>query len=137
MLQTKIELIRKTIELATGADITVKTDESSLRVSVNIWFTDISQRNGPFLAFGPSGLKRHTVKLQLGMFSGPILKQMAKAEEEEIQLSRALVSSINKNINIKFPESMGFENWTINDPDFTITAERKNIENNSSESALI
>lgn len=136
MIESKLQIIRSAIEEATGAGISVRADDSALQIAVNIWFSDLRQSSGPFIIFGPTGLKRHTVKLELGMFSGPVLKQMANADTEAIQLSHALVASISDSVTITFPDGMSASDWGINDPKFKLTVERRNISDYLSESAL-
>ena len=136
MIDSKLQLIGAAVEEATGANISVKADTRSLRVAVNIWFSDLRQSKGPFIVFGPTGLKRHTVKLELGRFSGPVIKQMSDADTEAVQLSRALVSSIEDGAKITFPEGMDFENWRIDETGFSLTVEKRNITDYSSDLAL-
>lgn len=136
MIDAKSEIIRNAVAEGTGARIEIKTDTSGLQTAVQLWFSDLRRSSGPSVLFGPAGLKRHSVTLSFGNFSGPVLEQIARADEEEVLLSRALLRSINDEVSLVFPDGTDPDEWEITGPGFTITAERRRIEEHLGDDAL-
>lgn len=136
MISAKAELIRTIVAEGTGAEIEMGSDTRRLQTALQIWFGDLSRSEGPSVIVGPVGLRRHSVKLFFGSFSGQILAQIARADSEEQQLSRALLSSISDDVSVVFPHRMNSKNWHVSGSNFKITAERRGIEKPLSDGAL-
>ncbi|WP_027155584.1 HNH endonuclease [Mesorhizobium sp. WSM2561] len=121
MIGRKKDLIRKELEEGTGAAIAVAVDESGLRSGLRIWFADLEEKHGPVAELRPHGLRGHRVELAFGKFSGAILTQIRQAQAEDIQLARALVSSINSEARIEIP-GQDLAEWAIDNGNFRMTA---------------
>lgn len=127
MFNDKAELVRRTLAVGTGAEISLKSDKSGLQTSLQIWFADLGRRNGPVVSLGPSGLRRHRVVLSFGSASEAVILQMNQADSEAKKLAFSLTKSIGSEIDLYFPEGMTSENWAVDDISFSITAERRGI----------
>ena len=136
MIDSKTEIIRHAVAEGTGAGIEIKTDSSGLQTAVQLWFSDLRRSSGPSVLFGPAGLKRHSATLSFGSFSGPVLEQIARADKEEVQLSRALLKSIGDEVSLEFSDGFGSDDWKVAGPHFKITAERRHIETHLGDDAL-
>lgn len=121
MIAQKKELIRKELEEGTGAAISVALNEDGLRSGLTIWFADLEEKHGPVAELRPHGLRRHRVELKFGNFSGPVLHQIRMAQNEDIQLARALVASIRSDIVLDVP-GQSMSNWIVMDGGFRMTA---------------
>jgi len=136
MIESKTELIRQAVAEGTGADIKIRTDTRGTQTGVQIWFSDLGRSNGPSIQLRPAGLHRHLVTLSFGSFSGPVLKQIAEANDEEIQLARALLRTVTKLADISFSGNSGFDDWKVTGAEFRIVAERKSIQERLGDEAL-
>ena len=128
MFDDKAHLVRTTLEAGTGAEISLKSDKSGLQTSLQIWFSDLSRRRGPVVSLGPSGLRRHRVTLSFGAASDAVIEQIDQADDEAVKLARSLLRSVSPEILLNLPAEMTTEDWLVNDPHFSISAERRGIE---------
>jgi 5-methylcytosine-specific restriction protein A len=121
MLAVKKNLIKKQIEVGTGADVTVVDDDSGLRSCLRIWFSDKSETGGPVVKLGFHGLRAHIVTLKFGRFSGGVIEQIQGALAEDIQLARALIGTIRSDIKLEISDHIP-AGFTIKNGAFTIKA---------------
>ena len=121
MIAGKRDLIRKELEDGTGAAIGVAVDQSGLRSAMRIWFDDLDERHGPVVELRPYGLKAHRVTITFGTFSGSVIRQIAIASQEDVQLARALVASIDSVVTVDF-HGQDRDWWTITSGAFRLTA---------------
>nr|WP_319384383.1 HNH endonuclease [uncultured Roseibium sp.] len=128
MIDQKSELVRVALEAGTGADVSLRSDRSGFRNSLEIWFSDLTRSRGPVVTLGPSGLRRHRVELKFGPSAGKIIKQIRQADVEAVKLARALTSSISKEVKVEFPGNMNRDDWVVEGRDFHIFAEKKGID---------
>ena len=70
MLIDKLELIRREIEVATGAAICLEEDRSGVQKAIRLWFADIERSHSPIVTLRPTGLRRFEAKLAFGNFGG-------------------------------------------------------------------
>ncbi|WP_084187150.1 HNH endonuclease [Cupriavidus sp. SK-4] len=121
MIASKRALIVRELEDGTGAAICAAIDRQGLRAGLRIWFCDLDEKHGPVAELRPYGLKGHRVELTFGNFSGQVLSQIRRASVEDVQLARALVSSIRPSIDIEV-DSQQLSDWTVMDGNFRMTA---------------
>lgn len=121
MLAEKKLIILRELSEGTGASIAIDIEQRGVRASLQIWFNDLEKNNGPIAILQPFGLKGHKVELVLGKFSKQILDQIQRAPTEDIQLARALVSSIKKTIELDF-HGQNASDWNVASGNFKITA---------------
>lgn len=121
MIAQKKDLIRSELEEGTGAAISVALNDAGLRSGLRIWFSDLDEKHGPVAELRPHGLRRHRVDLNFGNFSGPVLGQIRMAQDEDVQLARALIASIHPDVVIEIP-GQDVAGWTIADGNFRMTA---------------
>jgi 5-methylcytosine-specific restriction enzyme A len=128
MIDEKVGLVRRALEAGTGADVSLRADRSGLQTSLQIWFTDLTRRGGPVVTLGPSGLRRHRVVIKFGSASAKVLTQIRLADDEAKKLACALTASIDSQIEVVLPDGMTRQRWTVNGPDFFISAEKRGID---------
>lgn len=121
MIAGKQDLIRKELEDGTGAAISVALAQSGLRSGMRIWFTDLDERHGPMAELRPHGLKAHRVTLTFGTYSGGVIRQIATASPEDVQLARALVASIDGAVKVDL-HGQDPAGWTVTSGGFRLTA---------------
>ena len=136
MIAGKKELIVRELEEGTGAAISARVDLGGLRSGLRIWFEDLDEKHGPIAELHPYGLKGHKVELSFGNFSGEVIDQIRKALPEDLQLARALISSIQPDVGIEIPGQNLFE-WTVGNGAFRMTAKIRDLEHPEEESAVI
>ncbi len=136
MLAGKKDLIIKELEEGTGAAIAVAVDYGGLRSSLRIWFGDLDEKHGPIAVLRPHGLKGHQVNLSFGSFSGDVIGQIRNASFEDVQLARALVTSIRANIKIEVP-GQNFPDWSVTNGMFQMRATIRDQENSDEDAAVI
>ena len=127
MIDKKSDIVRKALEIGTGAEVSLKADRSGVQTSLQIWFTDLTRRGGPVLTLGPSGLHRHRVIVQYGRASTDVINQIYEADDGARRLACALTASIDPLVKVTFPSGMNRQNWTIAGQGFCLSAERKGI----------
>lgn len=121
MIGTHQELIVRELELGTGATIEVAVDQRGLRAGMQIWFSDLGPRNGPIAEMRPYGLKSHHVQLRFGNFSGAVIDQIKGTSDEDRQLARALVASMQPNVKVEV-QDQSLADWTVADGAFRMDA---------------
>jgi 5-methylcytosine-specific restriction enzyme A len=136
MLSTAQELVRRETEEGTGAGIELEVDRSSTQTGLRLWFSDLGRSRSPIVHLRPKGLKRYEARLSFGNFAGETIAQMQAAQPEELQLARALVSSIAKAAAVSCGEQ-SVDNWEVNGANFVILAEKRGVSDRFGEDALI
>lgn len=121
MLAAWQDTIRREIEQGTGALIGLVEEKPKSRTELRIWFADLDQKHGPVIEFKPVGMRRYSIILQFGRFSGEVLKQIAKADPEDVRLARSLVGSIKDDVTLDFGAQTR-EDWRILSGDFQLKA---------------
>jgi 5-methylcytosine-specific restriction protein A len=135
MIARSRELILRELEEGTGASIAVEVNDAGLRSALRIWFSDLEEQRGPIAELRPHGLKGHRVELAFGRFSAPILSQIATAKPEDIQLARALVSSIGSSARVEFEDQLPTD-WLVRDGRFRITATIRHEDSPDTDAAI-
>lgn len=135
MLTAKRKLIVRELEEGTGAAISVAIDKNGMRSRMKIWFDDLDARHGPVAELKPYGLKAHRVSLLFGSFSGAVIRQIRDAAEEDRQLARALISSINPKTVLSV-NNQNLEDWEITDGTFRIDANIRHDTNPNTDEAV-
>lgn len=136
MIAGKKELILRELEDGTGAAIAAAVDLSGLRSGLRIWFGDLDEKHGPVAELRPFGLKGHRVGLSFGSFSGEVISQIRKASPEDVQLARALVSSIRADIEIEVL-GQNIAEWNISNGAFQMTAKIRDLKQPHEDAAVI
>ncbi|WP_323980540.1 HNH endonuclease [Aeromonas media] len=127
MIAGKKMLILQELESGTGAAISAAIVRNGLQSGLRIWFSDLDENHGPVAELRPYGLKGHLVRLFFGNFSGEVIKQIKKASSDDVQLARALVSSIQDDIEIVIP-GQDISLWSITNGSFQMTAKIRNLD---------
>jgi 5-methylcytosine-specific restriction protein A len=136
MIASRTELIVGELLEGTGASFAATVRHDGLRRSLKIWFADLDERHGPVAELLPYGLKGHQVRLFFGNFAAAVIGQMRKASEEDVQLARALISSIRGGVTVEIP-GQALTDWQITDGSFRIIATVRSIEEPNADSSLI
>jgi 5-methylcytosine-specific restriction protein A len=126
MIAGKKDLILRELEDGTGAAMAAAVDHSGLRSGLRIWFGDLDEKHGPVAELRPYGLKGHRVTLSFGNFSGEVIGQIKRASPEDVQLARALVSSIRADFEIEVPGQNLLE-WRVTAGTFQMTAKIRDL----------
>ena len=137
MLSQKREIIRAEIAAGTGAAIDLEVDSNSLQTSLRIWFSDLQRTRSPIVELSPTGLKRIRAVLTFGNFAAPTLKQMMRADDEELQLARALVASVSRTAVVTLDDGQSLDHWMISEKGFSIKAEKTGLEDRFDDDSLI
>jgi len=136
MLASKRDLILTELAQGTGARIEAAVDFSGLRSGIKIWFGDLDERHGPVAELRIYGLKGHRVTLSFGNFSGQVLEQIMSAAPEDVQLARALVSSIRSEAGVTVT-GQSLADWKVLNGAFRMEATMRNCENPFDDCAVI
>ncbi|MCC1498290.1 HNH endonuclease [Alcanivorax sp. 1008] len=136
MIVEKREIIRRELELGTGASIRAVASRGGLRSGLKIGFGDLDDRHGPVAELVPYGLKGHLVKLSFGSFSRDVIEQIKKADQEDVQLARALVASIGGDVEVDIP-GQNMASWEVLDGSFRITAKVRGLDSPHDDSAIV
>lgn len=137
MLASKQALIHREVEEGTGAAICLEEDRSGVQSGLRLWFADLPRAHSPIVTLKPAGLRRLRASLTFGNFSGDTVRQMSRADEEEVQLARALVASIAGSANLEFSGDQTIADWQIRDGGFVMTAEKRDMDGRFDDDALI
>lgn len=121
MIASKQNQIAKEIEVGTGASISVSLNQTGRRASLRIWFSDLLESGGPVVELRPDGLRGYKIVLSFGRSAGLIINQIRAASSEALELARALVKSIDKDVELLINNQKD-SNWTINDGSFNMVA---------------
>lgn len=135
MISDRIELVLAELQEGTGAAFSGTTRQDGLRKSLKIWFADLDERHGPVAKLTPYGLKGHQVRLGFGNFAGQVLEQMRQASDEDVQLARALVSSIRAGVTLEMP-GQDLTDWRIMNGSFRVSATVRDLEQPNSDQTL-
>ncbi len=136
MIANKKNLIVRELEEGTGAAIAAKVDLSGIRSSLRIWFLDLDEKHGPVAELRPYGLKGHQVVLTFGNFSREVIAEIQKASFEDIQLARALVTSIRVGVVVEI-YGQNISEWKVMDGAFQMTATLRDLEHPFEDMAVI
>lgn len=121
MLAAQDSLIAKELLEGTGAAVSVAPIDTGLFTGLRIWFADLDEKHGPVAELKPHGLMSHVVTLRFGAFSGSVIRQMALADAEHVQLARALVRSILRKADVRVVGQF-LDDWEVRDGAFQMTA---------------
>lgn len=136
MIAAKKDLIVSELELGTGAAITADLVQDGLRQGLKIWFSDLDEKHGPITELRPYGLNGYHVCLFFGSFSGSVIRQIKNASHEDVQLSRALVSSIKPEIKVDIL-SQNSSDWMVKDGSFKISAKIRGLQQSDRDLELV
>lgn len=125
MIAEKESLIVNELELGTGAAISSVAVLNGLRQGLRVWFSDLDEKHGPIAELRPYGLRGHQVRLFFGDFSGAVIRQIKDASYEDVQLSRALISSISADVGVEI-KGQEISDWLVTDGSFQVTAKVRN-----------
>lgn len=135
MISAKTDLILNELAEGTGAAISGHIDRSGVQSGLKIWFADLDEHHGPIAELRPYGLKGHRVELTFGRYSKSTINQIKSASPEDVQLARALISSIDKNIKLDISE--GDSDWFVKDGSFRITATVRELQDPHDDNVII
>ncbi len=128
MIARKQALIRQEVEEGTGAAVCLEEERSGLQTGIRLWFADLERSHSPIMTLRPTGLRRFTAELTFGNFAADTIRQMQRAGDEEVQLARALVSSVAISANVSISNGQTTENWLIDSGNFSLTAVKRDID---------
>lgn len=115
------DIVRREIEVGTGASIGMSVDPTGLRTGLRIWFADLEERRSPIVDLRRHGLRGYRAILGFGTFAGEIVRQIQTAGDEDVRLARALVDTISPEVELDFSgQERG--GWKILSGGFRITA---------------
>lgn len=127
MLAAKKSLILREVEEGTGAAIRLEEDRTGVQVGLRLSFADLDRSHSPIVTLRPAGLRRFRATLGFGNFAADTITQMRCADAEEVQLARALVSSVADSAAVRFGDGQSLDDWQIHDRNFSLTAEKRDI----------
>lgn len=127
MISDKRTLILRELVEGTGAAMDAVVAHTGLRSGIRIWFGDLDEKHGPLAELHPFGLKGYRVTLSFGIFSGAVLAQIAQASAEDVQLARALVESIKRDVDIEI-SGQSLNEWSVKNGSFRMIATIRNRE---------
>lgn len=99
----KTDLIRNTILMSVGADVSIEVNTTGRRQGLDVWFQPWERSRGPIFQIKPSGLQGHRVTMGFGAKSGFCLKRIENRSEEQILLAGALLTSLKGESEASFP----------------------------------
>jgi len=85
----------------------------------------------------PVGLTRYKADLTFGSFAGDTIAHMQKAGPEQWALARALIQCIASTAEVEINHAPSDPAWVITGADFRLTAEKRGIQDRSSDDALV
>lgn len=135
MIVGRQDIIRRELESGTGAAIGMAIDQSGTRTGLRLWFDDLDDRHGPVAELRPHGLHGYRVTLGFGSFSGQILRQIQAADEEDVRLARALVSSVSGSVEVDLG-GQSPDSWQVDSGDFKITATARGLRDGQDEALI-
>jgi len=112
MISKNITQIIESLKKETGASIGFQLIKPGKRSLLEIWFKDISKKNGPIFSLLPYGLKKNKVTITYGTFSNQILNQMKNASQEKKILAEALINSLLISNNILVEKKL-LKEWKL------------------------
>lgn len=135
MIAAKKDLIVQQLEEGTGASIAATVNQGGLRSGMQIRFADLDERHGPVTEIRPHGLKGHRVKLTFGDFSGAVIRQILNSSDEDVQLARALIASIDPSVSITIGDQ-SLEGWTVSNGAFQLEAKIRHATSPDADEAI-
>lgn len=136
MIAAKRRLIAEALLTGTGAEVKLAVDTDGLRSSMRLWFADLSESHGPLVELKPHGLKSHRIRLTFGNFSGALIRQIGQAPDEDLQLARALISSISP-VNDVSIQGQDLEDWTVDNGSFRFQAIVRHVGSPDTDEAVL
>ena len=136
MLAARQQLVLRETEEGTGAAIGLEVDHSGRQTGLRLWFGDLGRGRSPIVYLKPKGLRRYEAHLSFGNFAAETVRQMMAADEEERQLARALVRSMATTAEVRCG-NQDLENWQLDGANFSISAEKRSLENRFTDDTLI
>lgn len=130
-------IIRREVEEGTGAAISIEVERGAAQAGICLWFSDLDRSHSPCVTLRPKGLRRFEAQLSFGSFAADTIQQISQAKPEEIQLARALVSSVARNAAVEISNGQGLNEWIVDSGRFRIYAEKRGIESRFGEDALV
>lgn len=137
MLAEKRALIRREVEEGTGAEICLEEDRSGVQTALRLWFADLERNHSPIVTLRPTGLRRFEVKLAFGNFAADTVRQMQQACDEDLQLARALLTSLSASASLKIGDGQSVDSWHIDSGRFTIVAEKRDIASRYEDDSIV
>lgn len=137
MLAAKQSLILREVEEGTGAAIRLEEDRAGVQTGLRLWFADLPRSQSPIVTLRPAGLRRFQASLCFGNFAAETIRQMGRADPEEVQLARALIASIGSAASVKFSAGQTLADWQIRDGSFSLKAEKRDIGERFDDDALV
>ena len=137
MLSEKLPLIHREVVEGTGAKIKLEPDRNGFQSGIQMWFADLERSHSPIVTLRPTGLNRFEARLTFGNFAADTIRQMQRAEEEEVQLARALVTSVARNADVSISNGQSISDWLIDSGSFSIVAEKKGIDDRNKDDTLV
>jgi 5-methylcytosine-specific restriction protein A len=138
VLAAKKSLILREVEDGTGASIGLEVDRTGVQTGLRLWFSDLPKSHSPIVSLRPAGLRRLRATLTFGIFASDTIRQMKRAGLEEVQLARALISSVARNAVVTFGNSgQSISDWRIADGEFSLSAEKRDIVERFEDDALV
>lgn len=129
-------VLQSTLERGVGTGVSVEELRSGNRSGWAAHFTDFRSLNGPVCAISPYGLKRYKVKLSFGDYAGPCIRQIGRANDEQVTTARALLGTIPSSYTVDIHSEQGGPDWLVKDGRFSIEAVGSAISNHGSEEAV-
>lgn len=126
------DIVKREIEAGTGALIGLSSEKKNRRTALRIWFEDLDEKHGPVVELKPVGLNRYTATLELGRYAGALAAQIENADQEDVQLARALVNSIGEEVDVDFG-GQSRDDWRVLASGFRITATARKVAEASDE----
>lgn len=136
MLAEKQALIRREVEEGTGAAIRLEIDRSGAQTAIRLSFADLERSHSPIVALRPIGLRRFEAELSFGNFAADTIRQMRQAGYEEMQLARALVSSLAATADVSIGNDQTADDWVIDSGSFVVVAMKRDIDGRFEDDSL-
>ncbi|SDI81131.1 HNH endonuclease [Lutimaribacter saemankumensis] len=139
MLARKKRLILDEVTAGTGAQIRMEEDANGIQSGLVLSFLDLKRSHSPAVTLRPKGLNGFVAHLSFGNFAADTIRQMQKASDEEVQLARALIASIKKDVSISvtIEGQQSLTSWKLTDGQFTITAEKRGLKRRYDDDVLV
>lgn len=124
MLTQAQDLIQRETVAGTGAAIGLEPFKSgdTAQTGLRLWFDDLGKGHSPVVELRPYGMKRYRCTLSFGRFAMDTIHQMQQADEEERQLARAIISTID---GLTIAPEQSPEDWVITGPEFEMQADKR------------
>lgn len=139
MLAHKKRPILDEVTAGTGAQIRMEEDAKDIQSGLVLSFLDLKRSHSPAVTLLPKGLNGFVARLSFGDYAADTIRQMQMASDEEIQLARALIASIQKDasISVIVGGQQSLTAWKLTDGQFTITAEKRGLKNRYDDDVVV